>query len=337
MNLARHLAGPCLALLLGPVCLAQEPVEAGPGAQETPQQEKPQKPQRPPIYDESADARGQIAEALAAAKRENRRVLIQWGANWCGWCHLLHDLFEKNAQVKRTLLYEYDLVLIDIGRWDKNLDLAATYGADFKRAGVPYLTVLDADGNVLANQETGALEAKIDGKPGHDPEKVLAFLKEHQAPYLSAESILSDGLKRAREEGKIVFLHFGAPWCGWCHRLEDWMARKDVHDVLDRSFVNVKIDIDRTIGGKDLMAVYTEGKRTGIPFFVFLAADRKVIAASWGPDGENLGCPWTTEEVKAFKGLLRTVAPAMSLEDIDAITATLGEKKKQEPAGAAGG
>ena len=29
-----------------------------------------------------------------------------------------------------------------------------------------------------------------------------------------------------------VFLHFGAPWCGWCHRLENWMAKPEVAAIL---------------------------------------------------------------------------------------------------------
>ena len=91
----------------------------------------------------------QIAEAVARAKRKNKRVLIQWGANWCGWCHLLHGTFNENPEVARKLLYEYDVVLVDIGKWDKNLELAEKYGADFKNNGVPYLTILDADGKVL--------------------------------------------------------------------------------------------------------------------------------------------------------------------------------------------
>ncbi len=49
------------------------------------QQDAPAKEQsatkKADIYDESADARQQIADALASAKKENRRVLIQWGAN----------------------------------------------------------------------------------------------------------------------------------------------------------------------------------------------------------------------------------------------------------------
>lgn len=165
-------------------------------------------PEPEPVYDESANAEHDIQVALAVAAKENKRVLIQWGANWCGWCILLHGLFEEDRTIGRKLLYEYEVVYVDIGRWDKNLELAEQFGADFKSNGVPYLTVLDGQGNVVTHQETGSLE---DG-PKHDPEKVLNFLTEHQAEYLEAEDLLKDALAEAGRTHKRVFLTFGAPW-----------------------------------------------------------------------------------------------------------------------------
>lgn len=122
----------CAALALGAAPLALARPSAAP--QDDPKQEKQE---RPPIYDERADAAADIARALAAAKQDNKRVLVQWGANWCGWCHLLHDLCEQNAELARELLYEYEVVLVDIGKWDKQMDLAQKYGADLKGNGVP--------------------------------------------------------------------------------------------------------------------------------------------------------------------------------------------------------
>lgn len=180
-------------LLLGPLSLAAQ---------------QQAEPERPPVYDESADAEADIAAALAVAARDNKRVLIQWGANWCGWCTKLHDLFRTDRTVSRTILYEYEVVTVNIGRWDTNLDLVEHYGADIQNNGVPYLTVLDADGNVVANRETGSLEEG----DHHDPALVQAFLEEHQADYPDADVLLTEALQRAEEEGKRLFLTFGAPW-----------------------------------------------------------------------------------------------------------------------------
>ena len=284
------------------------------------------------IYDEQADAREQIAKALEHAKKENRRVLIQWGANWCGWCHLLHDTFKKDREIRRKLLYEYDLVLIDVGRGDKNVELAAEYKADFKKHGLPYLTVLDADGHAIANQETGSLEAKGEGAKGHDPKAVLDFLTEHQAPHLDAESILATGLKTAKEEDKRVFLHFGAPWCGWCHRLEDWMADENVAAILSKHFVDVKIDVDRTLRGTEMKDRMTKGESAGIPWYAFLDAEGKIVVDSTLPEKGNIGYPYTNEEIATFMKVIQKAARTLSDDDIKRLVKSLrnrGEEAKK--------
>jgi thiol-disulfide isomerase/thioredoxin len=137
-----------------------------------------------------------------------------FGGNWCGWCYKLHDVFEKNPETAAPLRSEYERVMVDVGKFDKNMDLAASYGADLKAQGVPFLTVLDGDGQVLKNQDTGSLE---DG-PVHDPQKVKEFLGQWAAKPLDAEQVLASSLARAKEEGKQLFVHLGAPWCGWCHK-----------------------------------------------------------------------------------------------------------------------
>ena len=326
MNTRRRFGPIALAglplLLLAPYVRAQ--VTGGETAQA---ETKRQETTRPTIYDESADVRQVIAEAVARAKKNNRRVLVQWGANWCGWCHLLHGTFKENRTVARKLLYEYDLVLVDVGRFDKNIDLADKYGADLKGNGLPYLTVLDANGEAIANQETASLEKNDGGDAGHNPEKVMDFLTKHEAEPLVAESVLADGLRAAQKKDKVVFLHFGAPWCGWCHRLENWMALDIVEPVLAREFVDVKIDIDRMVGGKEIMAKYRKAPGGGIPWFAFVNGKGEIVATSdQGPNG-NLGCPWTAEEIMAFRELLAKVTD-LPASDIERITAKLGKQEE---------
>ena len=38
------------------------------------------------LYDPSADAKSEIANAIAQAKKENKHVFLQVGGNWCSWC-----------------------------------------------------------------------------------------------------------------------------------------------------------------------------------------------------------------------------------------------------------
>lgn len=290
-------------------------------AAEPAQESAPAKQAKPPIYDEKADAKAAVEAAVSNARKNNRRVLIQWGANWCGWCHLLHEAMGADKDLKRELLYEYDVVLVDIGRFDRNMDLAASYSADLKASGVPFLTILDSSGKVITNQETGSLESKAAGQAEHDRAAVLKFLKDHQASPRSAEAVLKDAISAAGTSGKKVFLHFGAPWCGWCHKLENWMGRPEVAAILDNAFIDVKIDVDRDTGGAEVRRAYQK-EESGIPWFAFLDASGTAIITSQGPKG-NTGFPAAPEEIAHFEAMLKKAG--LTPQDVETLVASLRE------------
>ncbi len=334
------LAGFLLAVALPAILYAARPQDdtakavAASATEQDPDEKARSKPERKPVYDEKADASQQISAALAKAKKENRRVLIQWGANWCGWCHLLHDCFLTNGEVRRKLMYEYDLVLVDVGHGDKNLELGEKYQADFAKQGLPFLTVLDGDGNVIANQETASLESKDKKVQAHDPQAVLKFLTAHQAEPVPAAEILQAGIHEARDSKRLVFLHFGAPWCGWCHRLEDWMARPEVHEILDAAFVDVKIDTDRNPGGDALLEEYSKGNNGGIPWFVFLdpsSGEIEIVADSTGPEG-NVGFPYSDEEIAWFGKMLNSAKSHLTVDASTALTESLRANRERTEA-----
>jgi thiol:disulfide interchange protein len=127
---------------------------------------------RPKLYDTTADGFAQIDAALAEAKPAGKRVLLQFGAESCGWCHRLHRLFESDEQIAAALEANYVVVLIDVDG-DHNEAVDEKYGNPTQH-GLPVVVVLDADGTPLTTQDTGELEQG----DAHDPAKVLAFLNE---------------------------------------------------------------------------------------------------------------------------------------------------------------
>jgi thioredoxin-related protein len=275
-------------------------------------------PALPNIYDPAADAKAQIATAVEKAKRENQRVLIMFGGNWCPWCHRLHGLFKSDQDIAKTLLYEYQLVLVDIGRSDKNTDIVSGYGLDLKKDGVPYLLVLDGEGKVVARQETGALESG----DHHDPDKVAAFLKKRQAKPVDAEKLLADSLSRAAKQEKLVFAHLGAPWCPWCIRLDDFLARKEIAEIIRTDFIDLKIDVDRMTNAKDIVQRLRKEPEGGIPWIVILDAKGKALTTSDGPKG-NIGYPAEPEEISHFIGMLKKTTKRMTAEQIGQIEKAL--------------
>jgi len=318
------LAALLLSVPSAPPAPASEPPSApqAPGAP-TKTAEKAS-PKQEPVYDEGADAAKAIDAAIARAARNNTRVLVQWGANWCGWCRLLHRTFKSDAAVAKELRYEYELVLVDVGRFDRNMALAEKYGADLKQHGLPYLTVIAADGKAIANQETGSLEKPKDAQPGgHDSAKVMAFLTQHQAPALKADDVLAAAVTKANADGKLVLLHFGAPWCGWCHRLEDWMAAPEVSAILSKAFVDVKVDTDRMTGGAELLRVHSQGQNGGIPWCEILDAGGEALVNSNAPGSGNIGFPAKPEEIAWFMTMLAKSGAKLSDDDRAALERSL--------------
>jgi thioredoxin-related protein len=274
-----------------------------------PKTKKAEEPKKQ-VYDEKANAKELIEKAIVAAKRENRRVLIQWGGNWCSWCLLLHERFRSDKDLAKTLRYEYDVVFID----SKNKDSMEKYGTDLKE-GVPYLTILDGDGKVVTNQSTVPFETKTDGKNGHDPKKLLEFLLANKTTPLKAESVLEAAVAEANKSDRRVFLHFGAPWCGWCLRLDAWLARNDIEKVFGKDYVDVKIDVDRMTGGKEVLTRFNTSGSGGIPWFVILDNKGKAIVNSDGPKG-NIGFPATDDEIAHFVKMLETSKRALTDSDV---------------------
>jgi thioredoxin-related protein len=280
-----------------------------------------------PIYDEQARAEMQIARALAAAKKENRRVLIQWGANWCPWCHVLNRCFKTDNNLAKTISYEYEFVLVDVGRRTKNMDLARHYGADLTKNGIPFLTVLDCDGKKIVNQATEPFEKPDKKERGYKTDKLADFLTKNEPAHLKADEVLAEALKNGTQTQKLVFLHFGAPSCGWCKRLETWLAQLDIAPIMARDFVDAKIDLDRMAGAQEIYRRYCS-KPQGIPWVVILDGKGKALVDSDGPQG-NIGYPAEDAEIAHFVKMIQTVKHSLTEADVDHLRESLATLAKQ--------
>ena len=131
---------------------------------------------KPALYDGKMDSTDDIAATVARAKAEGKNVILQFGADWCGWCHKLSDMFKNNPTVKAELDANYIVMLIDVNRTKDGQQLNAVVNERYGKPtehGLPVLVVLDGDGKQLFTQDTGKLETG----PAHDEGKVMAFLK----------------------------------------------------------------------------------------------------------------------------------------------------------------
>src|SRR5665213_3226930 len=91
------------------------------------------------IYSETANPRADIAAALKQARREHKRVILDFGGDWCLDCQVL-DVYFHDPQNEPILEKNFILVHVWIGHIDKNLDVATEHGGSLKH-GVPALIV----------------------------------------------------------------------------------------------------------------------------------------------------------------------------------------------------
>lgn len=123
------------------------------------------------IYPDPSVAKAEVKAAVARAAKEHKRVILDFGGNWCGDCRVLDRYFrmEPNA----TLLKKhFVLVDVNIGHGDRNKDIAEAYGVPLEK-GVPALAVVDAKGQPVFSQKKGEFESMR----RMEPSAVTEFLK----------------------------------------------------------------------------------------------------------------------------------------------------------------
>ena len=132
-------------------------------------------------YNEKADAAADVRHALATAQTDHKNVLLVFGANWCGDCRALDKAMHGSSQ--SLIEGKFDVVKIDVGNFDKNLDLANRYGNPIEN-GIPAVVVLGADNHVIYSTKGGELaDARKMGEQG-----IYDFLSQKVAASPSKQS-----------------------------------------------------------------------------------------------------------------------------------------------------
>jgi hypothetical protein len=202
---------PLLALLVATA--GQATPQSPPAAVPATQAAKPaQAPPARKLFNETADAKAQIATAVAGAAEDGIRVLVVWGSNdderSTGFPKV-----QRAPEVSGPRFFsdEYKVVYVDVGKADRNADLASGYGTTLAATALPAFTVLDSAGKAVgrgtAADFAGADPVALDAK------KFAAFLTANQAPLPpDPNPMVNAAVAQAKKDGKYVFLWFTAPW-----------------------------------------------------------------------------------------------------------------------------
>lgn len=126
-------------------------------------------------YHPDADAKKELAAAVAKAAQEKKHVFVMIGGNWCKWCLAFNSMVNNTPDVKKMLTDNYEVVHLNYSKENKNMDILAQLQHP-ERFGFPVFVILDGKGNLLHTQNSAYLEAK-DSSVGHDPQVVKKFLE----------------------------------------------------------------------------------------------------------------------------------------------------------------
>ncbi len=111
------------------------------------------------------DARKLLDDALALAKKENKRVLVQETATWCGPCHMLTRFLKANP------VWETDYILVKMDHRHTNAQELMQELRDGADGGIPWFAILDTDGKKLATSNDPSTSRNI-GFPSEESGRV---------------------------------------------------------------------------------------------------------------------------------------------------------------------
>jgi thioredoxin 1 len=106
-------------------------------------------------YDETVDAKAEIASTLSDAQRAKVPLIVVFGANWCGDCKMLDTAFKTGASAP-LIAKNFKVVKVNVGRFDRNVDIAESYGVPLK-SGIPAVAILSEQGKVTYATRAGEL------------------------------------------------------------------------------------------------------------------------------------------------------------------------------------
>ena len=142
--------------------------------------------QKDEVYNTNANAKEDIAKAVAKAKINGKHVFLQIGGNWCPWCIKFHRFLKADTELNSFVIKNYEVVKVNYDTDNKQEELLKELGFP-QRFGFPVFVVLDGIGNRIHTQNSAFLEKD----KSYDRVKVLRFLKNWSANSINPSTYIN--------------------------------------------------------------------------------------------------------------------------------------------------
>jgi thiol:disulfide interchange protein len=128
------------------------------------------------VYDPARDPAEDLQQAIVIAQKENKRIMLELGGDWCIWCKYMDEFYESHSDLLQFRAENFVLVKVNVSPENMNEESLSQYPA---AAGYPHIYILDSDGTFLHSQDTVELE---DGNVSYVLEVFMAFLEKWAPP-----------------------------------------------------------------------------------------------------------------------------------------------------------
>ena len=98
-------------------------------------------------YDEKVVDSLQLDEFINLSISKGKQPVVIFGGNWCPDCRILEGTLAMPT-IKKFLQQHYQVMHIDIGRYDRNMELMDHLNIESKK-GVPRVVILDLEKNIV--------------------------------------------------------------------------------------------------------------------------------------------------------------------------------------------
>lgn len=216
--------------------------------------------------------KGTFAQALAKAKKENKKLMVDCYTLWCGPCrHMAKNVF-PDENLGKYMNANFVCIQLDMEHGE-GPELNKTFNVE----AYPTFIFFDAEGKEMNRFEGMCMQdefqkrcerilkgeapivkedsetAKRDNRQVAkkdtiiDEGKGVNFIK-------GSEVCLADVLAQAKRENKRVLVDFWATWCHACMQMNKTTFRDTrIGNLMNYTFVNYAVDVDNDPDGKSLV------------------------------------------------------------------------------------
>lgn len=214
--------------------------------------------------------KGTFAQALAKAKKENKKLMVDCYTLWCGPCRFMATNVFPNDTLGAYMNEHFVCMKLDMEHGE-----GPERNKTFNVKAYPTFIFFDADGKEISRFEGMAMQDDFQKRcerilKGEAPISKEDIQKEKQQRVAEKDTIIDEGkgvnfikgsevrfadvLAQAKRENKRVLVDFWATWCHACMQMNKTTFRDTrVGNMMNYSFVNYAVDVDHDADAKELV------------------------------------------------------------------------------------